>query len=461
MLSVKNPYNQKLIKEIEFHQSSDVENALETAYELFQNPKQWIPAYERVQLLERLAELMKNNIENLTITAASEGGKPYVDSRAEILRAINGIETAKEEIGRLAGEQIPMGHTASSVNRLAYTKKEPIGVVVGISAFNHPVNLIIHQAVTAFAAGCPVIIKPALKTPLSAILFIDLMHEAGIPKKWCQCLIVDNELTQALASDSRVNYVSFIGSEKVGWKLRGQLAAGTRIALEHGGVAPVIVEADAVFENMIPALAKGAYYHAGQVCVSVQKIYVHQSIGTNFISAFKAKVDTLVVGDPLDKATEVGPIILKSELERIDKWVKEAVEAGGELICGGYSLSETTYAPTIILNPPENVNLSTHEVFGPVACIYTFSDRNEAISKANALPYHFQAAVFTESLESALDVTNRINAAAVMVNDHTAFRVDWMPFGGRDASGLGVGGIKYSMLEMSRDKLIVIKSKQI
>ena len=459
MLKVVSPYDQSLIKEIPLVGKVEVEHALATAYGLFQDQSKWIPAHERIAILERSAEIMKTRIEDLTITAAKEGGKPYNDSKIEVLRAINGVKIAAEHIAQLKGEQIPMGLTKASEGRIAFTSREPIGVVSSISAFNHPLNLIIHQSVTAIAAGCPVIIKPALTTPLSCLAFVEILTEAGLPKGWCQPIICENEAAEQLVTDSRVNYFSFIGSAKVGWFLRSKLSPGTRCALEHGGAAPVIVDKDANISDMLPALTKGGFYHAGQVCVSVQRVFVHESIFNKVAEGLSQLASKLIVGDQMDPTTEVGPLILPREVDRVEQWVNEAIAAGTKLLCGGKRISDTCYQPTVLLNPPMDVKVSTSEIFGPVVCVYSYTDRDKAIEIANSLDVHFQAAVFTENLDIALDCVKKLNATAVMVNDHTAFRVDWMPFGGRDASGIGMGGIQYSMHEMTREKLMVIKSK--
>jgi len=459
MLKVLNPADQSVIKEIPYVGKSEVEAALSTAYELFQDQSKWMPPHQRIAILERTVEIMEGRIEDLTHTAAREGGKPYVDSRVEVLRAINGVKIAIEHIAQLKGEQIPMGLTPSSDNRLAYTFREPIGVVAAVSAFNHPLNLIIHQTVTAIAAGCPVIVKPAETTPLSCLTFVEILKEAGLPEGWCQAVICEVEAAEYLVTDPRVNYFSFIGSAKVGWYLRSKLSPGTRCALEHGGAAPVLVEKDADIEDMLPALLKGGFYHAGQVCVSVQRVFIHEDICEDVARRFAEMAGKLVVGDQMSEKTEVGPLILPREVDRVEAWVNEAVEGGAKVLCGGKRISESFYAPTVLLNPPADAKVSTLEIFGPVVCIYSYSNREEAIKMANALDVHFQAAVFTQNLDMALDAVKKLNANGVMVNDHTAFRVDWMPFGGRDASGIGMGGIQYSMHEMTREKLFVIKSK--
>ena len=457
-LKVFSPYDNKLIKEIPMVGTKEVEEALTTAYGLFKDRSKWLPAYQRVEILERVAQIMSTRVEALINIAAEEGGKPYMDSKVEVLRAINGVKLAIEYIGQMKGEQIPMGHTKSSANRLAFTFREPIGVVSSISAFNHPLNLIIHQTVPAIAVGSPVIIKPALTTPLSCLAFMDILIEAGLPDGWCQVIVTDNDAAEKLVSDERINYLSFIGSAKVGWYLRSKLSPGTRCALEHGGAAPVIVEQDADVDAMLPSLLKGGFYHAGQVCVSVQRVFVHESICEDVANKLAKMAGALIVGDPLDKKTEVGPLILPREVDRVEEWVNEAVSKGAKILCGGKKISDTLYEPTVLLDPSDDVNVTTQEIFGPVVCIYPYSDRNEAIDKANSLPYAFQAAVFTNNLDTTLDTVNKLNATAVMVNDHTAFRVDWMPFGGRDSSGIGMGGIPYSMDEMTRKKMMVIKS---
>lgn len=457
-LKIYSPYDNSIIEEVPLVGQVEIENALSTAYNLFKDQSKWIPAYERVEILNRVISLMLENIEELTKIAAGEGGKPYMDSKVEVKRAINGVKLAMEHIGQIKGEQIPLGHTKSSVNRLAYTMREPIGVVSSISAFNHPLNLIIHQTIPAIAVGAPVIIKPASSTPLSCLAFINILRKAGLPYEWCQPIICNREDAEKLYADPRINYLSFIGSAEVGWKMRSKLAPGTRCALEHGGVAPVIVEEDADIDAMLPALLKGGFYHAGQVCVSVQKVFVHHDICEEVIDRLSNMATNLVVGDPLEPTTEVGPLITNAEVDRVEQWINEAIEGGAKLICGGKRISVSCYEPTILFNPPDDAKVSTQEVFGPVVCLYSYSDRNEAIKKANSLQWAFQASVFTSNIDIALDTVKKLNASAVMVNDHTAFRVDWMPFGGRDSSGIGIGGIPYSMHEMTREKLMVIKS---
>lgn len=459
MVAVNNPFDGKLIQHVELNSSADVDLALTRAHALFEDRSAWLPAYQRVEVLEKAAAIMTEQIEELTQLAAREGGKPYTDSKVEVLRAINGLKLAIEHIPQIKGEQIPMGHTESSANRLAFTQREPIGVVSSISAFNHPLNLIVHQTVPAIAVGSPVIIKPSQTTPLSCLRFVEILKEAGLPEGWCQALVVANEDAGPLVSDSRINFFSFIGSAAVGWMLRSKLSPGTRCALEHGGAAPVIVDKSAKMDAVIDSLLKGGFYHAGQVCVSVQRVYVHESVSQELADKLAARAAKLKVGDPMDAETEVGPLILPREVERVSDWVEQARQQGASVLCGGKKLSDTCYAPTVLLNPAEDATVSIKEIFGPVVCVYSYKDKSEAITRANALPVAFQASIYTNDLTDALDTSSKLNATAVMINDHTAFRVDWMPFGGRDESGIGMGGIQYSMHEMTREKMLVIKSE--
>ncbi len=350
-----------------------------------------------------------------------------------------------------------MGITTASEGRWAFTTKEPIGVVAAISAFNHPLNLIVHQVAPAVAVGCPVVVKPAAATPLSCLELVGLLREAGLEEPWCQTLITsDNGLAESLATDPRTAFLSFIGSARVGWHLRGSLSAGTRCALEHGGAAPVIVDRSANLNRVIEPIAKGGYYHAGQVCVSVQRIFVHAEIIDEFVDRFSARVAALNVGDPLQNDTDIGPLIHPCETERVLAWIGEAEKSGTPVIGGG-RISATTLAPAILLNPPADAKVSQSEIFGPVTCVYGFDDLDTAISTANALPYAFQASVFSSDMGPALRAAQRLDASSVLINDHTAFRTDWMPFAGRRQSGYGVGGIPHSMAEMAQEKMIVLR----
>lgn len=461
-LEVLAPYDRQPIATVDRVDAAGVEQALTVARGLFEDRSSWLPLHRRIEILKKAAHIMAKRAEVLALEAAREGGKPLPDSRVEVARAIDGMQICIETLRTEAGEEIPMGGTAASQGRLAFTHREPIGVVVAVSAFNHPLNLIVHQVGPAVATGCPVIVKPAEDTPLSCMRFIEILREAGLPDGWAQALLAsDHGVAEKLVTDPRVDFFSFIGSARVGWMLRSRLAPGTRCALEHGGVAPVIVEADADLADALPVLAKGAFYHAGQVCVSVQRVFAHRSIARQVAEGLAAEGAKMSVGDPTLAETAIGPLIRPRELERVHEWVREAVDLGAGLISGGEPVSETCYPATVLLDPPAEAKVSTQEVFGPVVCVYSCDDMDQAIEQANALPYAFQAAVFTNNLQRALRGYKGLNASAVMVNDFTAFRVDWMPFAGLRQSGLGVGGIPHTMRDMQVEKMLVIRSPEL
>jgi len=350
----------------------------------------------------------------------------------------------------------------SSAHRMAVTRKEPVGVVVAVSAFNHPLNLIVHQVAAAVAVGCPVIVKPARDTPLSCLRFAEILHEAGLPPEWCQVLIAsETPVATKLVTDPRVGFFSFIGSARVGWMLRSQLAPGARCALEHGGAAPAILADDADMDLALRTILKGGFYHAGQVCVSVQRVFVPRNRAREFATRLAEKAAKLSIGDPTLAETDVGPLIRHEEVVRVHDWVTEAVEAGAERLSGGEPISESCYPCTVLLDPPENAKVSTLEVFGPVVCVYGYDELDEAIARANSLPVSFQASVYTSNLDTAMKAFKHLDASAVMVNDHTAFRIDGMPFAGLRESGLGVGGIPHTMEDMQVNKMLVINSPEI
>jgi acyl-CoA reductase-like NAD-dependent aldehyde dehydrogenase len=439
-----------------------IEIALTTAHRLFENRDGWIPLPKRLEILDKAVTLMKMAADNLALEAAREGGKPLMDSKVEVARAIDSIKICIETMRTQHGSVIPMNVNASSSGKIAFTRREPIGVVVAASAFNHPVNLIAHQVGPAVAAGCPVIVKPAEATPLSCFRFVNILREAGLPDEWCQaCVTEDHDVSLKLITDPRVAFFTFIGSAKIGWMLRSKLAPGTRASLEHGGTAPVIVAADANLDEIIPPVAKGGFYHAGQVCVSVQRVYVHETIVKEFADKLADAAKKMKIGDPTKPDTDVGPLIRHRETDRIESWVNDAVKSGAKLICGGKRISDSLYECTVLLDPPDDARVTTDEIFGPVVCVYSYSDLDNAIMRANASPFSFQASIFTQDLNTAMRCYSRMNGSAIMVNEHTAFRVDWMPFAGLKHSGYGIGGIPYSIRDMQIEKMMVVKSNEL
>lgn len=458
-LQVTNAYDESPLATLPLSSEDEAFVLLTRAQAAFTDRSRWLSGERRITVLGKLAELIAEKVDSLALQAAKEGGKPLTDSLVELHRAINGVRVAQESISRLTGREIPMDLNAASRNRYAVTYREPRGVVLAVSAFNHPFNLLVHQAVTAFAAGCPVLIKPASSTPLSAVSLVELMHRAGAPEDFVQLLLCDSATTVKLVEDPRVAFLNFIGSSKVGTMLRSKLSPGATCVLEHGGVAPVILDETADIDDAIPLLTKAGFYHAGQVCVSVQRIFVHRSIATLTTEKLVHAAQALRVGDPTLPETEVGPLIRHDEVKRVEQWVQAANAAGAQILCGGKPLGKTTYAPTILLDPPQDALVSQREVFAPVVCVYPYDDIEDAIARANLPHVYFQAALFTNRLDRALDIGRRLHGTAVMINDHPAFRVDWMPFGGHLESGAGIGGIENTMRDMTLERMIVFRQR--
>ena len=459
IIEVTAPYDCSVIATVDTGGSDAAEQALSTADALYRDKSNWLTAEQRIDILNKTAEIMQSRFDELAVEAAREGGKPLVDSKVEVNRAIDGIRNCIEVLRTEHGEEVPMQKNAASMNRLAFTTHEPIGVVVAVSAFNHPLNLAVHQLGPAIAAGCPVIIKPAGDTPLSCFRLINILREAGLPDEWCQGIATSsNDVATELVTDNRVGFFSFIGSAGVGWMLRSKLAPGTRCALEHGGVAPVIVAEDADLDDAVPLLAKAGFYHAGQVCVSVQRVYAHISIARELAERIADAGTDMKIGDPTLPDTDIGPLIRHAETDRVHEWVQDAVNKGAELISGGNKIGDSTYEATVLYNAPDDAMISCSEVFGPVIQVYSYDDIDDAIARANALDVSFQAAVFSKNIDSCMLAFKHLNGSAIMVNDHTAFRVDWMPFAGLKHSGYGVGGIPHTFRDMQVEKMMVIRS---
>ena len=456
---VHSPWNGERIGSVKTVDAEIAGRAFEVAYETYRKHDDRLSPEQRVRIFEKAREAVLSRVEELSVQAAAEGGKPLADSRVEVLRAADGLQSCIECVRTAHGEEIPMGITASSLNRLAITHHEPVGMVFSISAFNHPLNLIVHQVAPAIAAGCPVLVKPAKYTPLSCFAFVEILREAGLPEEYCQVVPMDKEIAETLVRDPRIGFLSFIGSARVGWRLRSLLAPGVRCALEHGGAAPVVIAADADLEDTLPLVAKGGFYHAGQVCVSVQRVYAHASIFERVCDELAAQAGGMKIGDPVSPDTEVGPLITNDEVDRVERWVDEAVADGAKLVCGGRRVGDSAYACTVLANPPDDAKVSCKEIFGPVICVYSFTDLEDAIDRANAVPFSFQAAVLTRDIDTAMRCYRRLEATAVMINDHTAFRVDWMPFGGYKHSGYGRGGIRHTFADMQIEKMMVMRSR--
>lgn len=449
MLAVENPFDRSLVASVPVDDRTALEEKLAAADAFFREHPRGLDLHERIAVLERLQQRMRADFELLCSTALGEGGKPLRDTRVEVERAIAGVGTA---IAVLREEGPPTrSSTLTGTGRRIelHLERRPVGPVAALSAFNHPLNLLVHQAITTFATGCPVIVKPSEKVPLTALLLARLVHECGCPPAAWQTLVTaDLSLAAALACDPRVRFLSFIGRASVGWGLRARLPPGTRCALEHGGVAPAVLLDDTDVPFAVERIAFGAFYHAGQVCISTQKLIVPRALLSVTLEALAARVATLRTGNPAAADTDVGPLIRPTEVDRVDDWVREAVDGGARVIAGGRRLSATCYAPTIVVDAPATCRLRTEEVFGPVLVVLPYAREEEAIGLAEHPWLAFQSAVFGRDEARCMAFAAALPGSTVLINEHTAFRSDELRFAGLGHSGLGVGGIPFTMREL-------------
>jgi acyl-CoA reductase-like NAD-dependent aldehyde dehydrogenase len=385
-------------------------------------------------------------------TICAEAGKPIKTARVEASRAISTYTFAAVEARKLAGEMVPMDAAQAGTGKLAFTLREPIGVVAAISPFNFPLNLVAHKLAPALAAGCAVVLKPASHTPLSALLLAELEQEAGLPPGWVNVVVgPSSEIGDALVEDERVKLITFTGSSGVGWGLR-ERAAKKRVNLELGNATPVIVAADADVSLAATKIAQNAFSFAGQSCISVQRVYVERPAYDDFVAKLVPLVEALKVGDPADEETDVGPVIDEDARTRILDWIRSS---HGDVLTGG-ELDGELIRPTVIANPSADDKVSCEEVFGPVCTVSAVDSLDEAIGLANGTRYGLQAGVFTTRLNNALRAAQRLEFGGVVVNEAPTFRSDQMPYGGVKDSGNTREGPRYAVREMTEERLVVV-----
>ncbi len=457
-VDLNSPNDHGLLLKVQNATQDDIEFILKETKSI-QKEMQKLRPFERSEILKKAAAHLKGQLEFLAKVIASEGGKPLKDARVEAARAIATIELCAEETLRLHGEVIPMERTPSGKDHLSFSVRDPIGAVLAISAFNHPLNLIAHQVGCALASGCSVVLKPASSTPISAHYLREAFTVAGLPDQFLRVVNAEVPLVEKLVASSEFSFVNFIGSAKVGWEMRKKIAPGTRLALEHGGQAPAVIRSDADIEKAVSALVKGAFYHAGQVCISTQGIFVADKIFDTFLAKFKEASSKLITGSAINEETDVGPLIRPGEVERLQKSIHEASEKGAKIVLGNkvFGNKNQFMSPTILTHVPRECSILKDEAFGPVVCINPYQDEEELLEYLNDKEYIFEAALFTNDLSAAMEIATGFSAMTFVINNHTAFRVDQMPFGGHGLAGLGMGGVKYAMEELTRVKQIIIK----
>jgi acyl-CoA reductase-like NAD-dependent aldehyde dehydrogenase len=449
---VRSPYSGDVVGRVAKAGAQETRRAIDAAEEAMREP---LPAHKRAEILVRVAGALGRRHDEVARLISDEAGKPLKAAKIEASRAMSTYTFSAVEARKLAGDVVPMDAAQSGEGKLGFTLRTPIGVVGAISPFNFPLNLVAHKIAPALAAGCAVVLKPASQTPLSALLLAELETEAGLPPGWLNVVVGPaSEIGDTLIEDERVRVITFTGSGDVGWKLR-ERAPRKRVNLELGNATPLIVEADADIETAATATAQHGFSFAGQSCISIQRVYVQRRVYKDFVARLVPKVEALVLGDPADDETDVGPVIDEGARDRILEWIDEARSGGAEILTGG-ELDGELIRPTVIANAGPQPKVSCEEVFGPVVTVTPYDSLDDALELANGTKYGLQAGIFTTNLQTALRAAQELEFGGVTVNEAPTFRADQMPYGGVKASGNTREGPAYSVREFTEERVVVL-----
>ena len=453
---VKSPYDGTVIGRVPKGDAALVDRAIGAAHAAFEIGG--FPAHERAALLDRAAELVAEREDDLTMTIAAEAGKPVKTARVEAQRCVSTLDFSAVAARTLTGHTVPMEAGAAGEGKLGIVIRVPYGVVGAISPFNFPLNLVAHKLGPAIAAGNAVVLKPAGQTPISALKLAEVLYDAGLPENWLQVVCgPGSEVGNAIVEDDRTRAITFTGSAEVGWAIRSK-APHKKVNLELGSNAPLIVNEDGDWETAADKAQIHAFSHAGQSCISVQRVLLHESIADQFTERFVKNIESLVTGDPMDENTDVGPVISPGDRDRVKEWIDDAASKGGEILTGGELVDEgRCIAPTVIRNDPRECHTWKDEIFGPVATIHTFKTFDEALEMANDSRYGLQAGVFTRDVGNAKRAGETLEFGGVLVNEVPTFRTDQMPYGGVKDSGNTREGPHYAVRELTEERLITIQ----
>jgi succinate-semialdehyde dehydrogenase/glutarate-semialdehyde dehydrogenase len=452
---VRLPYDGSTVAEVPHADAEIVDRAVQAAHK-GASEMACLANYERADLLLRIAELVRRDAAEFTQLVCSETGKPIREARVEVDRCPQTLIAAAHEARQLQGEVVPMDFFAGGKGRMAMTVREPLGVIGSITPFNVPLNLALHKVAPGFASGNAIIHKPAERTPLSALRLARTIEEAGAPKGAYNVITGDGpELAEAMLQHPGIAMMTFTGSVKIGTEVRSK-AGLKRVLLEMGNNSAVIVEPDGDLDTAVKRTVQGSFGNSGQVCISVQRAFVHESIADEFIASLKTETSKLRIGHPYEESTDISSLIDEKAAIRVEAWIREAVDAGSDLLSGG-KRRYATIEPTILANVPETARISCEEVFGPVVAIYRYKDLDNAIRRVNNTPYGLQAGIFTSNIERAFRSARQLQMGGVLINDIPMFRMDHMPYGGAKHSGLGREGPRYAMEEMTETKIICWK----
>jgi acyl-CoA reductase-like NAD-dependent aldehyde dehydrogenase len=453
---VRSPYDGSIVARVAEAGEELTQQAIAAAHDAFKAGD--FPQHERAAVLERAARLVADREDELTVTIAAEAGKPVKTARIEAQRCVHTVNFSAVEARKLNGEMVPMEAAATGMGKVGAISRVPYGVVGAISPFNFPLNLVAHKLGPAIAAGNAVVLKPAGQTPVSAIKLAEILVEAGLPDGWLNVVCGPGSVVgAAITGDERIGAISFTGSAEVGWGIRAD-APKKKVNLELGSTAPLIVHTDGDWKKAADAAKIHAYSHAGQSCISIQRILLHDSIADDFTERFVANTRELRVGDPMDDETDVGPLISTKDRDRVKEWIDEAAAAGAEVLTGGELTDEDRcLEPTILRDPPLDAKVWKDEIFGPVSTIRSFSSFDEAIELANDSRYGLQAGVFTRDIALGLEAGRRLEFGGVLVNEVPTFRADQMPYGGVKDSGNTREGPAYSVRELTEERFVAIQ----
>jgi acyl-CoA reductase-like NAD-dependent aldehyde dehydrogenase len=451
-LDVHSPYDDSVVATLGVPTDADVEEAVAKAVDTFKESRH-LPTYVRSEALMHISRRIEQRVDELAEIVAREGGKPLKWSKVEVTRAISTFRWAAEETRHMNGEFLSLDTEKSLGSRAGIVRRFAYGPVLGISPFNFPVNLVAHKIAPSLAVGAPIVVKPAGVTPLGALALAELFDETELPKGMLSVLPISGDRAQKLVEDRRFKKLSFTGSG-IGWRLKG-LDPHKHATLELGGNAGVIVHSDADLDHAAARVAVGGFYQAGQSCISVQRVLIQSEVYDDFVARLVKQVESLNVGDPLDPTVDVGPVIDHGALERIDAWVKEAVEQGAEILTGGRR-EDPLYYPTVLARTVPEMKVRCEEIFGPVITVQRYETFEEALAEVNNSPYGLQAGVFTSDIERAMLAHRELEVGGVIVNDVSAFRADQMPYGGAKESGYGREGLRWAMEEMTEPRIMVL-----
>ena len=452
VIEVLDPQDDSVIDTVPRGKPEDVKLAFDIAEKGAEKMRK-LATYDRYEILLKTAQLLSDRLEEYSRLIAREGVKTINEARKEAARAVNTLTYAAEEAKRLGGEIVRFDADFRRDRRMGYWIKEPVGIVLAITPYNDPLNMVAHKVGPAIAAGNAVVLKPTYLTPLSALKVGELLLEAGIPEEALSIITgKSGDIGDALVTDSRPRVITFTGGVEAGEEITRK-AGLKKIMMELGSSSAVIVMDDADLELAVPSIVSGSFWAAGQNCIGVQRLYVHRKIYDKFMSEFVKQTEAYKVGDKMDEKTDMGPMITSSEADRVESWIKEAVEMGGKLVTGGKREGNFIW-PTILENVPKEAKVVKGEVFGPVVVVFPFSDLEEAVREANDSDYGLHAAIFTQDLDRAYYAAKELRFGGVMINDSTDFRVDYMPFGGYKKSGMFREGLKFAMEVMTETKLV-------